>query len=203
MPTSQSQVNANRLNARFSCGPRSESGRKISSLNGLKHGLAAAATIIPTEDASEYDERVALVNSSLRPRSGIESILAANLTRASWMIDRSILAQRARLTSLIKERPQRELAELSNIYKRLFFDRRGPVHGWAAITLWVIARRAATCRTMSTIPTHWSGKSRIQSPAPGLWGCSIASPNYEGAACASGTVAWQTQHNPMCIRLLW
>ena len=75
MPTSPNQVSANRLNAQKSRGPTSESGRRISSLNGLKHGLAAATTIIPTEDAREYDERVALVNSSLRPRSGLESIL--------------------------------------------------------------------------------------------------------------------------------
>ena len=189
---------ANRLNAQKSCGPRSESGRRISSLNGLKHGLAAATTIIPTEDAREYDERVALVNSSLRPRSGIESILAVNLTRASWMIDRSIFAQRARLTSLIKERPQRELAELSNIYKRLFFDRRGPVHGAGRYNF--VGDRTSC----SDVPDHVDDPDtlvrKIQNTVPGcLW---MLDRFAELRALLAPGTAWQAQHKFMCIRLL-
>ncbi len=198
MPTSECQVNANRLNAQKSCGPKSESGRRISSLNGLKHGLAAAATIIPTEDAREYDERVALVNSSLRPRSGLESILAVNVTRASWMIDRSIFAQRARLTSLIKERPQRELAELSNIYKRLFFDRRGPVHGASRYNF--VGDRTSC----SDVPDHVDDPDtlvrKIQNSVPGcLW---MLDRFAELRALLAPGTAWQAQHKFMFIRLL-
>src|SRR5580704_2432536 len=198
MPTSPKQVSANRRNAAKSCGARSESGRRISSLNGLKHGLAAAATIIPTEDAREYDERVALVNSSLRPRSGLESILAVNVTRASWMIDRSIFAQRARLTSLIKERPQRELAELSNIYKRLFFDRRGPVHGASRYNF--VGDRTSC----SDVPDHVDDPDtlvrKIQDSVPGcLW---MLDRFAELRALLAPGTAWQAQHKFMCIRLL-
>jgi hypothetical protein len=198
MPTSPKQASANRLNAQKSRGPTSESGRRISSLNGLKHGLAAAATIIPTEDAREYDERVALVNSSLRPRSGLESILAVNVTRASWMIDRSIFAQRARLTSLIKERPQRELAELSNIYKRLFFDRRGPVHGASRYNF--VGERTSC----SDVPDHVDDPDtlvrKIQNSVPGcLW---MLDRFAELRALLAPGTAWQAQHKFMFIRLL-
>jgi hypothetical protein len=41
--TSNLQIEANRRNARLSTGPRTEQGRKASSMNALRHGLTAQA----------------------------------------------------------------------------------------------------------------------------------------------------------------
>ena len=45
---------ANRSNARRSTGPRTEAGLSTSSLNALKHGLRSQLTVIPGENAAEF-----------------------------------------------------------------------------------------------------------------------------------------------------
>ncbi|HEV8607228.1 MAG TPA: hypothetical protein VGQ99_17950, partial [Tepidisphaeraceae bacterium] len=51
---SPKQLEANRLNAQHSSGPKSEAGRKRSSQNSLKHGLCTTA-LLPTENELAYD----------------------------------------------------------------------------------------------------------------------------------------------------
>jgi len=51
---SQEQLAANRANAAHSCGPKTEEGKKRSSLNATRHGLTARAVVLPREDQNEY-----------------------------------------------------------------------------------------------------------------------------------------------------
>jgi len=58
------QIEANRLNAKKSTGPRTTEGKSRSRMNALKSGIDAQAETIPTEDpaalqalAAEYLER--------------------------------------------------------------------------------------------------------------------------------------------------
>ena len=45
-----SRVAINRANARYSIGPKTESGKKVSSLNALRHGLTGQIVVMPNED---------------------------------------------------------------------------------------------------------------------------------------------------------
>ncbi len=46
----------NRQNASHSTGPKTEAGKKRSSLNGLRHGLTGHTILLPTEDLAAYQD---------------------------------------------------------------------------------------------------------------------------------------------------
>jgi hypothetical protein len=62
--TSDRQIAANRRNARRSTGPRSEAGRKRSSRNSFRHGLAAAG-IVNAEDIERLAREIAGASTDL------------------------------------------------------------------------------------------------------------------------------------------
>ena len=53
MPCSEARINANRMNAQHSTGPKSDEGKEASRRNSLKHGLTGAGVVIPAEDEAE------------------------------------------------------------------------------------------------------------------------------------------------------
>ena len=53
-PLNVVQMEANRRNAQHSTGPRTEPGKKISSLNALRHGLTSRRKVLPSADFSVY-----------------------------------------------------------------------------------------------------------------------------------------------------
>jgi len=51
----QAQIQANRLNAEKSTGPRTADGKRKASQNALKHGLLAQTMVIAGEDVGEFE----------------------------------------------------------------------------------------------------------------------------------------------------
>jgi hypothetical protein len=45
----------NRANSQYSTGPRTDAGKRRSSLNALRHGLTAASAVLPSEDHAAFD----------------------------------------------------------------------------------------------------------------------------------------------------
>src|SRR3954454_22393500 len=56
--SSAKRARINRNNARKSTGPRSEAGKRTSSMNSFKHGLCAKSIALPTEDAALLEEKL-------------------------------------------------------------------------------------------------------------------------------------------------
>jgi len=52
------QIAANQANAQSSTGPKSEDGKKRSSLNALKTGLTGRTVLMPGDDAKAYQDHV-------------------------------------------------------------------------------------------------------------------------------------------------
>ncbi|MDR3621366.1 MAG: hypothetical protein P4L85_18590, partial [Paludisphaera borealis] len=54
------QLQANRANAKKSCGPKSDDGKARSRLNALKHGLCAKTVnlVLPHEDPAELEAKI-------------------------------------------------------------------------------------------------------------------------------------------------
>jgi hypothetical protein len=57
MVVSEAKLEANRHNAKRSCGPRTEAGKLRSKRNAVKHGMRSATLAILDEDAQAPDDR--------------------------------------------------------------------------------------------------------------------------------------------------
>src|SRR5262245_35470237 len=66
---SDARVQANRLNAQKSTGPRTEAGKARSRENGLKHGLAGSGVVLPEGMRAEVDRLVAAFSHDFRPQN--------------------------------------------------------------------------------------------------------------------------------------
>ncbi|MEO7145146.1 MAG: hypothetical protein ABI165_16740, partial [Bryobacteraceae bacterium] len=54
--TSAAQLDANRANAQFSTGPKTEAGKDASKNNAFKHGLTSKQIVLRSEDPEAFDQ---------------------------------------------------------------------------------------------------------------------------------------------------
>src|SRR5436305_5465507 len=83
------QIEANRLNARKSTGPRTEDGKQQSRRNAWRHGLTAKTVITALENAADYQAFEASIGSDYQPRSATERELVSRLASVLWRLRRS------------------------------------------------------------------------------------------------------------------
>jgi hypothetical protein len=121
---SQARIESNRRNAKKSTGPRSEIGKKRSSMNALKHGMTARIALLPDEDHARYDRRTSEWIGEFRPQSDGELFQAERAVYCSWQLQRAQRAGSARLTvkaqTALSEQRDREEREANKLAIRLF-----------------------------------------------------------------------------------
>jgi hypothetical protein len=81
-------MEANRRNAQQSTGPRTEAGKKISSLNALRHGLTSRVVVLPSEDLSAYKKFSDEYLASLAPETFPETQCAQTIIDTQWRLNR-------------------------------------------------------------------------------------------------------------------
>jgi hypothetical protein len=106
--SSERQIEANRLNAQRSTGPRSPEGKQRVGLNALKHGLTARQIVIPTEDPTEFEAFREAFWRDLDPQGALEEVVVAKITVDAWRLRRipwleAALHRRAFQESIIEE----------------------------------------------------------------------------------------------------
>jgi len=89
----QAQIQANRLNAEKSTGPRTEEGKRKASQNALKHGLLAQTMVIAGEDLGEFEFYRDELLGELAPAGAVETVLAQRVVNLSWRLRRAERAQ--------------------------------------------------------------------------------------------------------------
>jgi hypothetical protein len=89
----ETQVQANRLNAQKSTGPRTPEGKEKASQNALKHGLFAREAVIRGEDEDEFEMHREMLLDQLNPVGALEEILAARIVDLSWRLKRAVQDQ--------------------------------------------------------------------------------------------------------------
>jgi len=89
----QAQIQANRLNAEKSTGPRTADGKRKASQNALKHGLLAQTMVIAGEDVGEFEFYRDELLGELSPAGAVESVLAERVVNLSWRLRRAERAQ--------------------------------------------------------------------------------------------------------------
>src|ERR1700693_5925122 len=88
--TSWRQVQANRLNALKSTGPRTEEGKRISRRNALRHGLTAETVIDGLEDGEDYRGFEAAIVADYDAETAVERELVLRLASLLWRLRRII-----------------------------------------------------------------------------------------------------------------
>jgi hypothetical protein len=94
----------NRTNAQHSTGPKTESGKKRSSLNALRHGLTGQIVVMPAEDLAAYQSHVKSFTDEYHPQGATEAHLVQALADTSWRLNR-VAAQETNLLTLGLQNP--------------------------------------------------------------------------------------------------
>ena len=106
--SSQRKLEANRMNAKRSTGPKTPSGKARSSMNARKHGLTGKNIVIGDEDAKEFDALRAALEQDLQPGTALESELVDRLAGLLWRLRRVPAIEAA----IVKSRQQNAYDEV-------------------------------------------------------------------------------------------
>jgi len=82
------RLTANRANSLLSTGPRTEEGKRTSSLNAVKTALTGVTVLLSTDDAADYQRHIAAYQTELQPAGLEESELVQSLADISWRLRR-------------------------------------------------------------------------------------------------------------------
>ena len=86
---SDKQLAANRANAQLSSGPRSEDGKRRSSLNARRHNLTGQVTAMTEEDRIAHDAFSTSFIKAMAPEGALELQLAQRIATDSWRLNRA------------------------------------------------------------------------------------------------------------------
>ncbi len=104
------QREINRQNARKSTGPRTETGKAISSKNRLAHGLCSSSLLVFGETQAEFDELHSEIHKSFTPATPEETLLTSQLTEALWRLNRARRVESATIDRLM-DQADRQLSQ--------------------------------------------------------------------------------------------
>jgi hypothetical protein len=89
MPPTQKQIDANRRNSQKSTGPKSETGKIRSSLNGWRHGLTGQVLTMAEEDREAFEKFAREYRLALFPAGPIETQIAQSIAEDEWRLSRA------------------------------------------------------------------------------------------------------------------
>lgn len=81
---SPAQLNANRLNAQRSTGPRTAEGKAASRFNALKYGIEARSLVLPGEDPAALEALALEYHQQFDPFGPLEDYLVQTVVQADW-----------------------------------------------------------------------------------------------------------------------
>ena len=82
------QIEANRLNAQKSTGPRTPEGRAAVRLNGVTHGLTAETIVLKGESEADFKALFDSFEAEHNPSTPTEEALVVQLAMATWRLRR-------------------------------------------------------------------------------------------------------------------
>jgi hypothetical protein len=89
----EKQIIANQHNAKHSTGPRTETGKRRSRRNAVRHGLKAETVIVSLEDAADYGVFERAIKSDYSPQTAIEGQLVSRLASLLWRLRRAVIVE--------------------------------------------------------------------------------------------------------------
>jgi len=101
--SSLKQIEANRLNAPKSTGPRTEEGKRRSRCNAVRHGLTAETVIAGFEDPQDYESFEATIVADYDPATAVERELVLRLASVLWRLRRATGIETTLFQSAMKQ----------------------------------------------------------------------------------------------------
>ena len=98
--TTRAQAESNKNNAKKSTGPKTEAGKKRSSLNSLIHGLRAEEIVLPGEDPAAFEAERAAWFDDFQPKSQARAALVERAVVAAWRCRRCVRMESIRLGTI-------------------------------------------------------------------------------------------------------
>ena len=133
------QMEANRLNAQKSTGPRSAEGKASSRFNAFKHGAYARARVIPGEDEADLTHISEDYVLELCPEGVVEIRLVETLIRCDWEQRRIPVLEAALIAGLVAKQEDSphalgaalvEDASGPNVLQKLFRRNQAAIREW-------------------------------------------------------------------------
>ena len=145
---SVNRIEANRMNALKSTGPKSAEGKAVSRMNGLKHGILAREVVLRSrvdgERGREFQALQRLYWEHLAPVGPLEEMLVERIVTAYWRLHRVVIAERGEiLCSLEEDRERSEMMKMSGLLPAVIGGRAMPLP-WTYSTAGAI-ERARNC----------------------------------------------------------
>ena len=110
------QIEANRLNALKSTGPKTPDGRARTSLNAVRHGLTAQTVVLTKEDPAAYVAIREALMDAYNPVGAAELMLVNQLAAAYWRTIRS-----RRIEKAILDQAPDEILDTFNSHFQTYF----------------------------------------------------------------------------------
>jgi hypothetical protein len=111
------KLEANRRNARFSTGPKTEQGKVHSRRNALKHGVLASALLVSkglgAEDSAEFGELLTILHEDLLPVGVLEEMLVEKIAVCWWRQRRALQCEAGLIECALVPVPETDIQFLS------------------------------------------------------------------------------------------
>ena len=85
----EKQIEANRLNAQKSTGPKTPEGKAHVCMNSLRHGMRARAVVLPNENEGRFHQLCDELEAEWQPQSTTEMALLEKMAIAQWKLVRA------------------------------------------------------------------------------------------------------------------
>ncbi len=89
------QIEANRLNALKSTGPKTPEGKAATKLNALRHGLRARTVVLPAEKSEDFHQLCNDLEAEWQPQSRTEHFYLEQMPVSQWKLARVEIAEKS------------------------------------------------------------------------------------------------------------
>ena len=129
--TPERRAEINRANAQKSTGPKTAAGKARASMNARKHGMRSKRESIFSDTSYRYEERLRKWMAHFDAQDDAQEFLVATNVSLSFDIERAGRADAANFERAVEQSPAKELAEVHETGRLLYFDPCGAtaLHG--------------------------------------------------------------------------
>ncbi len=129
--TPERRAEINRANALKSTGPKTAGGKARASMNARKHGMRSKRESIFSDTSYRYEERLRKWMAHFDAQDDVQEYLVATNVSLSFDIERAGRADAANFERAVEQSPAKELAEVHETGRQLYFDACGAtaIHG--------------------------------------------------------------------------